>query len=395
MTGQPKTEVVEFPFNLAPTEEPWRVIDGLADFRALPPTSPTPPSTHLPFPAPGDDERRDTLETPVDDQRRIATVLQIPAIAVTTEIRRPALVERSAAPSPVDEERMLIRVTVGAVLLACLVFAVTLIWPTTPPPISRLPPPPGLKAPAAPAPPVVSAPKLADEWTLDPRRHRVDTLSVHAPDVSTQPRHRYLLSVGPLPKGAVVAARLDDVREGFGALYGLTQGRVLAVHGVKAIRLHCEPPEHFTAQTTLEVQLLDTATKERRQVSLRPERDCLDLSAGRSVRLTEPARVGLTEDPRRPARVAFSWRGADGTLRAGMLSPGLGARFEAGVVQLAIVSHSITDPEPLRFELGPADVEPTQRQVQYLTPALQPEREPVVPRPSLRAPEPDVWPRSN
>jgi hypothetical protein len=398
MIAQLDSEYRRVPTDLAPLEEPWRVLEGFAEFSGLPPQTPSAPSTDQPFPGPVNVERHDTVETPVDVQRHIATVVQMPAVTVTTEIRRPALpLVPLAVKKPVDEDRLLVRIAVGAVSLACFIFIAALLWPEpAPAPVGHLPPRLSLPPPAPPkTQPVASVPKAPDEWTLDPRRHRVDTLAVHAPDITTHPRHRYLLSAEKLPKGAVVSARLDDVREGQGALYGLAPGRVLSVHGVKAIRLHCEPPEAFTAQTTLDVQLVDTATHETRLVTLRPDRDCLDLSAARSVRLTEPVRVGLPGDSRRPVRMVYWWRGPDGSSRAGMLVPGQGVRVEPGVVQLAVVSHSVSDTEPIPFQVGPPDVEPTQRQVQYLTPSLKPVREPEPPKPILKTPEPDVWPRNN
>lgn len=525
-TDDPLTEVAQLPQELdlrAPVQEPWRVIDGLADWRAMPPTSPTPPTTHLPFlpevaraakSVPGvmaealgegtstsfesqaksaavgagevtskeserraassavstsieserhestsneserratrsaevgagestsnepqrraavDDEvepadrepdqaelRRDTIESPLpipeatptaprppparpsgsaDEQRRIATVLQLelPRLELhatpTSEIARPRVLD------PAREERLLVRIVVGALVLVCLVFVVTSLWPANDRSAVRSPPELPKRVPPPPPPPAVESPATTplDEWSLDPHLHRVDTLAVHAADLPTHPRHRYLVSVDQLPRGAVVAARLDDVNAGWGALFGVAPGRVLAVHGVRSVRLHCEPPESFTASTTLEVRVLDTTTKETRLISLRPARDCLDLGAGRVVRLTEPLRLVLPAEPRRTLKVAYGWHGREGTMAAGTLSPGQTARLEPGVVQIAVVSHSVSDDAPVKFELGPADVEAPREQVQYLTPSLTPVRPPPAPKLAPKPPELDIWPRT-
>jgi hypothetical protein len=231
MTDDPATELSVLPFP-RDEEEPWRVVDGLADWRAMPPLTPTPPTTAMPFATGADVQRRDTLETPGDAQRHIPTVMQMPAVSLTTEVKRPALTRLVPASVPLDEaheERLLVRLVVGSVVLALVVFMATLLWPTSAPPsqrmrapvvVSRPPPPP------RPAPP--SKEPLLEDLALDPRLHRVDTLAVHVPDLPTQPRHRYLVSVARLPKGATVAARLDDVKEGFGPLFGIVPGRVAA-----------------------------------------------------------------------------------------------------------------------------------------------------------------------
>lgn len=424
----PQTELAAIPAGeleeldlRVPVDEPWSVVDGLADWRALPPTSPTPPTTHLPFLTTADTVRRDTLESEVkvpeatptaprpppprpaasaDEQRRIATVLQLPLEEVlrapgldvratpTAEIARPRLGPK------VTEEQWLVRIVVGTLVLVCLVFIVTLLWPdsraTPARPITSAakPPPP----PPPPAPSVNAAP--LDEWSLDPTRHRVDTLAVHARDLPAEPRHRYLVSVDRLPKGALVAARLNDVKEGWGALFGVAPGRVLAVHGVRSLRLHCEPPETFTTSTALEVHVVDTTTKASQLITLNPSVDCLDLGAGRAVRLTESLRLAVSPDPRRTLKVAYAWRGAEGAMAAGMLTPGQTARLEPGLVQLAVVSHSVSDSTPVKFSLGPADVAAPQESVQYLTPSLAPVRAAPPPKPAPKPVELDVWPRA-
>jgi hypothetical protein len=398
MTDDPATELSVLPFP-RDEEEPWRVVDGLADWRAMPPLTPTPPTTAMPFATGADVQRRDTLETPGDAQRHIPTVMQMPAVSLTTEVKRPALTRLVPASVPLDEaheERLLVRLVVGSVVLALVVFMATLLWPTSAPPsqrmrapvvVSRPPPPP------RPAPP--SKEPLLEDLALDPRLHRVDTLAVHVPDLPTQPRHRYLVSVARLPKGATVAARLDDVKEGFGPLFGIVPGRVLAVHGVAHLRLHCEPPETFTAQSTLDVTVQDTTTKQTTLVALRPWSDCLDVGTGRALRLLEPQRLSVPDDARQTMRLAFRALDALGNARAGMLSPGQSVRLEPGVVQVAAVSHTVSTPAPVRLELLPADVESPRQQTQYLTPSLTPVREAPAPRPPARRDEPDIWPRSN
>jgi hypothetical protein len=445
MTDEHKTEAVELPAEpsvvvdlKAPIEEPWRVLDGLADFRELPPLTPTPPTTHLPFPTQAEPLRRDTqvlkveplpvaplpsrdavrndtTETPAihfeavptaprpppprpshsaDEQRRIATVLQLEAIGAspTTEVRAASEGDLPSALLPKTEERWLMRLVVGALVVVVLVFVGTTLWPSSTPPPRSLPPPrvTAPPPPPPPAPPVQQAP--LDEWSLDPALHRVDTLAVHAPDLPTQVRHRYLLSVAKVPSGAVVAARLDDAKAGFGQLFGLVPGRVLAVHGVKAVRLHCEPPSAFSGSSTMEVQLVDTSTKETRLISLRPSVDCLDLGAGRALRITEPLRLALPMEPRKALKVAYAWKNAAGDQAAGMVSPGQTVRLEPGLVQIAVVSHSVSDAAPVRFELAPADVEAPQHQVQYLTPSLAPVREAPAPRPQPKPVDVDIWP---
>lgn len=438
----PQTELVELPAHepnvvvdlRAPLEEPWRVVDGLADFRALPPLTPTPPTTHLPFPIEGDALRRDTdvlaaaaepppardtTETPMplpeplataprpppprpsfsaDEQRRIETVLQMPSLSLpaspTTNLRAlPTREVPTAATLEKREERWLRRLVVGALLLVTLVFLGTTLWPSSVAPARTLPAARVAPAPPPPPPPPLQAVRAPlDEWSLDPSIHRVDTLAVHAPDVPTQVRHRYLVSVARLPHGAVVSARLDDANEGFGQLFGLVPGRVLAVHGVRRIRLHCEPPSAFTSATTLDVQVVDTSTKETRVVSLRPSSDCLDVSAGRALRLTEPLRLALPMEPRSALKVAYAWRDASGAMAAGVLSPGQTARLEPGVVQVAVLSHSVSGDAPVRFDLAPADVEKPQQQVQYLTPSLAPVRAAAPAKPSPKPVELDIWP---
>ncbi|MBM4778366.1 MAG: hypothetical protein GQE15_11745 [Archangiaceae bacterium] len=396
MTDEFSTELSSVPFP-SDEEEPWRVVDGLADWRAMPPLTPTPPTTAMPFATEAEPLRRDTLETPADVQRHIPTVMQMPALTLTTEVKRPALTRLVPAVTPPDadrEERLLVRLVVGAVVLAFVVFVATLLWPTSAPPPQRLPervlvPPPAPQLSPAPPPPVL------DDLALDPRLHRVDTLAVHVPDLPTEPRHRYLVSIAQLPRGATVAARLDDVKEGFGPLFGIAPGRVLAVHGVKHLRFHCEPPETFTAQSTLELQVQDTTTKQTTLVSLRPWSDCLDVGAGRTLRLSEPQRLSIPDEARQTMRIAFRAQDALGNARAGMLSPGHSVRLEPGVVQVAAVSHTVPTFAPVRLELLPADVESPRQQAQYLTPSLTPVREAPAPRPPPRRDEPDIWPRSN
>lgn len=395
MTDEFATELSSVPFS-TDEEEPWRVVDGLADWRAMPPLTPTPPTTAMPFSTEADPLRRDTLETPADVQRHIPTVMQMPALTLTTEVKRPALTRLVPAVTETAhdrEERLLVRLVVGAVVLAFVVFAATLLWPTSAPPQQRLPERLVVRSPEAPKTPA-PAPATLDELSLDPRLHRVDTLAVHVPDLPTEPRHRYLVSIAQLPRGATVAARLDDVKEGFGPLFGIAPGRVLAVHGVKHLRFHCEPPETFTAQSTLELQVQDTTTKQTTLVSLRPWSDCLDLGAGRALRLAEPQRLSLADD-RQTLRLAFRALDAIGNAHAGMLSPGQSVRLEPGVVQVAAVSHTVSSNAPVRFELLPADVESPRQQAQYLTPSLTPVREAPAPRPLPKRDEPDIWPRSN
>lgn len=81
-------------------------------------------------------------------------------------------------------------------------------------------------------------------------------------------------------------------------------------------------------------------------------------------------------------------------MAAGLLSPGQTARLEPGLVQVAVVSHSVSDAAPVKFALGPADVEVPQQRVQYLTPSLAPVRAAPLPKATPKPLELDVWPRA-
>lgn len=334
--------------------------------------------------------RRDTVETPVDVERQRPTFSQLTA-AVTREVQLPTPT-REVVRSARRSEVLLQRLAIGAPVVSLLAVLVSWAWPAAPveqrawavrPAAASRPPPP--------VPPALEpALEPLDVTAILPPVHRVDTLAVHGPELATQALHRYLLSVDRLPTGALVTARVET-NGVFGEVLALSPARVLAVHGVTRIRLHCEPPARFTAETRLSVTVVDTATQETWRPELAPDTDCLDLSAGRVVRLDGPQRLALSADVRARAQVAWRFIG-EGGWQAGKLSPGESVRLEAGLVQLAVVSHTTGTTEPFHFEVLPPDVESPLHHTRYLMPTLTEPPRTVERRAAPRQALPDIWP---
>jgi hypothetical protein len=338
--------------------------------------------------------RRDTLERAVDAVAGLPTRM-IPAVTVTRESERPRAVPASDAleTAPFESATGRRRRVLGATgVLAVVGTLAALWWPSEPP----SPPPPRMRvvrAPPPPAPPLHTAAPAAplEEAVIDPSLHFVDTLALHVPDVELDPGHRYRVSVDRLPAGAVVAVRVDDEQKGLGVLQGVVPGRALSMFGARALRLHCEPPQAFTEATRLDVQLLDSTAQTVQTVSLSPATDCLDLDAGRVVRLSARRRLGLPAEAGSQARVAWRWRDATGAYQSGFLTAGASVPLSPGLVQVAVVSHSVRDRAVLRYELLPESAGREGRRTQAAAArASHASQTAPVPKPAPSLPT--VWP---
>ncbi len=270
---------------------------------------------------------------------------------------------------------------VAAVTAAvCFAFVMAWVfWPSNKParptrPVVEEPAPVADVAPVAkpqPRPVAVAPQPVAPKkptFALDATKNVIDPYAAHLDDLELDPAHKYRLKIASDDgRLGTALARLDE-KNGWGVMRKMASHAALQFGGAKALRMHCDPGSHFTAEQTFPLELTDLATKKSIPLALKPSQHCWDFEVARMMELGEGVkkRVRVPTDAtvklgdQVPLRVAYILEALGETKqwRTGVLQPGESLLAEGRLVRFAILDAYAGDNEgTLELELLGGDTE--------------------------------------